>query len=546
MKRGRRFGPQRITNTGQGGFGFEQVEAEGPRTQGASDFIDDDPRHLFIGPKRLDVLLHEKGLGWVLELRRVMERLDYALLTVRYSTRGRRAYHPRTMLGLIMFGILSRQSSLRELEDLSAVHLGAWWMCGGHQIDHSTIGKFVVQHEEALGDSFFRALTASIFKQLNLRPGVSGIDGTVVEAASSRFAALRKEAAAAAAAQTRAKAEASPEDGAAQRAAAQAAEIVGKIEERVTARRKFGKSSESVTVVTSEPEAMLQPRKDGAIRPGYKLTTLMHEAGFIVGQHVHPSSETAAVKPVLEQHESVFEGALPSTLLADAGFFHGAVLREMAERNIDFLCPSGQTLDPRGTWEKKRVHGLFLKNAFTYDAARDVYVCPAGKELQCWTRGQDGRGAEYRGYRTQACQTCELRPQCTRSKRGRRIKRYDGDDYKEVMTAVLSNARARKMYGRRMSISEPIHAVFRELLGLRRFRRRGLGRVRAEAGLYAMAANVRKFLGDPALSAALATGLSTQFGRLVALICARRPFSAPFPGPEGPTAAIWRAHSAAA
>ena len=463
------------------------------RHLGRSDFVDDDPRTIFIGEKRLDRVLEEKGFGWVLRMRALMESLDYRLLTSRYSRLGRRPYHPRTLLSLILFGALTRQFSLRDLEELSAVHVGAWWLCGGNEIDHSTIGKFIVLHQEALSDEFFVALTARILKELGIKSGVTGIDGTVMEAASSRFSALRAEAVSALAAEAKERAAAEPGDAEAQREAETAAALETALEERQAQRESQRKDASTVTVVSTEPEAVVQPRKDGAKRPGYKVSAMAHEEGFVVGQHTDPSSETASVPALIGQHRAIFEGEAPPTMLADAGYFSLSMLREATEQGIDFLCPAGQTFEWSGEWEKKPDHELFPKTAFEYDAERDVYRCPAGETLGPLGKGRD-RNLEYRQYGTGRCASCALRPQCTRSRDGRRIKRYEGEEYKEGMRQVLANPRARRMYRKRMWIVEPIFAVFREHFGFRRFRRRGLSGVRAETGLFSMALNVKRAL----------------------------------------------------
>jgi hypothetical protein len=66
-------------------------------------------------------------------------------------------------------------------------------MCGGHQPDHSTIGKFIHMHRAALSDEFHVDLVKQVAGKLDLRPGVAALDGTVIEAASSRFRQLRAE-----------------------------------------------------------------------------------------------------------------------------------------------------------------------------------------------------------------------------------------------------------------------------------------------------------------------------------------------------------------
>jgi hypothetical protein len=489
---------KRVTNTGQQGFGFT-VPPPGPSAPqpvADSGFKDDDPYSIFMGERRLDAYLREAEMSWVLELRRVLGQLDYSMLTARYSDRGRQAFHPRTVLGLIFYGLFVRQKALRDLERLSTLDVGAMWICGGHRIDHSTVGKFVQQHEELLSTEFFIAVAGWVVRELKLRPGLSSIDGTVIESAGSHWRAIRAEAAQAQAEQARGAADAAPHDADLQGAATAATAVATVAQERCARREAQGKNSETVAVVPSDLDAVIQPRKDGAQRPGYKPSTLMHEAGVIIGQYVHPSSETAAVLPLLQQHTEIF-GLAPPTLLIDAGYHNGPLLGELVQREIDVLCPSGQAMGD-DDWEKKGSKGLFGKSQFHFDADRDAYQCPAGEWLMYADQGKDAQGRAYRRYRTQGCESCGLRAQCTQSRDGRSVKRYAGDEYKEAMALVLHHPRARQVYGRRMVIGEPVHAELRERLGLRRFHRCGLSAVRGEFALYCIAFNLKKALSHRA------------------------------------------------
>jgi len=491
---------KRVANTGQWGFGFCQaaVPTAAERKLISDDrFQDDESYHIVIGDRRLDQVLVDNDMRWVVELRKLLGSLDYSLLTAKYSARGRQALHPRTVLGLIVYGLFVRQIALRDLEQLSGANIGAWWMCGGRRIDHSTIGKFVQLHAEVLGKQFVTALAAWVVQRLKLRPGLSSIDGTVVESAASRWKLLQAEAAELAAAEATKAAGAEPENTALQQTAQAAQEVARVAEQRCAKRAQQGKKTATVVVACSDPDAVVQPRKDKVMRPAYKASTLMHEAGVIIGQYVDPSSETAAVKPLLAQHQEVFT-QLPPTLLTDAGYHHGELLGELAEQGIDVLCPSGKAMGD-DDWEKKGAKGLFAKNQFRYDDQRDAYVCPANELLGYADQGKDGRGHRYRRYRTAACAHCPVRAQCTTGQYGRSIKRYAGDEYKEAMALVLMQPRAREVYRQRMPIAETVHAELRERFGLRRFHRRGLSAVRAEFGLYCIAFNLKKALRDTAV-----------------------------------------------
>lgn len=490
---------KRVTNTGQRGFGFGATPVQAPSESGPladSRFKDDDPYSIFIGEQRLDVYLGQAEMGWVVELRKVLAKLEYSMLTAGYSDRGRQAFHPRTMLGLILYGLLVRRMALRDLERLSKVDVGAMWICGGHRIDHSTIGKFVQQHAELLSTEFFMAVAGWVVRELKLRAGVSSIDGTVVESAASHWRAIKAEAARLQAEQSRQAADAAPHDQDLHDVAMADAKVDAVAQERCARREAQGKSSATVAVVPSDLDAVIQPRKDGAYRPGYKASTLMHEAGVIIGQYVHPSSETIAVMALIEQHGELF-GVVPTTLLLDGGYHNGPLLGDLAHSEIDVLCPSGQTMGD-DDWEKKGNKGLFGKTKFQFDEDRDAYQCPAGERLTYSDQGKNAEGRAYRRYRTRSCGQCRLRDQCTKSKQGRSVKRYAGDEYKEAMMLVLQQPRARQVYGRRMTIAERVHAELRERLGLRRFHRRGLVGVRAEFAIYCIGFNLKKALSHRA------------------------------------------------
>jgi hypothetical protein len=158
---------QRLEPSGQRGLGFEEVAKE-EEAAGAGEpvgeqwFLPDDCHGLRVQEEPLVQYLIERGMSLPVNLRGLLEALDYSAFTRAYSKQGRKALHPRTQLGLIVYGMLKRQWSLRELEALAKCDAGAWLVCGGHQPDHSTIGKFIQLHSEILSEEFF----ADLVKQL--------------------------------------------------------------------------------------------------------------------------------------------------------------------------------------------------------------------------------------------------------------------------------------------------------------------------------------------------------------------------------------------
>jgi transposase len=473
----------------QQALAFEQVAAQRvKREPSRARFIDDAPDGLFLGSQRLDHFLRANGLGWVVRLRTELARIDYTAMETAYLGGGRKPYHPRTLLGLIVYGILNRAWSLRELEELAIRDLGAWWICGGQRPDHSTIGEFIQRHRAVLTEEFFCAVVQGLIRRLHVAPGVVAGDGTVIEAVASRYATLKREAAQQAAAAAHAAAAAAPEDEVVRQVAAHQAQVAATLEERCRAREQKGDSAEHTRVAPAELEAVVQPRKDGVVRPAYRPSVLVHVSGLIVGQAVHPSSETAVVPTLLNQHRTVF-GSEPPTALWDGAYCTPAVLQEMVERNIDVLTPAGKA---QGTddWEKRGPRGRFGKAQFRYAEERNAYQCPAGHWLTQVRQGHERAGYAYRMYATAACGTCALRAQCTSSQHGRTVKRYDGELIKELMAEVLRQPRARACYQQRAELAERPHAELRFRQGLNRFRRRGLAGAGVEYALHCLAFNL--------------------------------------------------------
>jgi transposase len=481
---------------GQLTLGFDDARLRIDRVRQIDDsdlFLEADPRELFIGAQRLEAYLDANGLGWVLRLAALLKELDYSALVRAYCPTGRRALHPRTLLGLIVYGILSRQWSLRELEGLARRDLGAWWVCGGHQPDHSTIGKFIQLYAEILTEEFFVGLVKSLANKLRLGPSTVAGDGTVIEAAASRYRLLRAEAVIGAALETRAAAEADPSEPQLARKARAAQEAAALLQERM--RRRRWRVPEDTELSLREPEAVLQPRKDGVSRPSYKPSAMVHEAGLIVGQHVDPTNERAAVEPMLEQHQAAF-GRLPPTVLLDAGFASNSLFQLLVEAEIDVLCPTGRASGDDDWERRQRWDSGFRKQAFRYISERDVYQCPVGRELIFSHWSADSHGRRYARYRGTRCDDCPLRERCTADRDGRTLKRYVGEELKELMAEVLSQPAARARYRRRAAIVEPLFAELRERQGLRRFHRRGLKSVRAEFALHCIAFNLKKAMAQ--------------------------------------------------
>jgi hypothetical protein len=478
--------------------------------------FDEGGRYLiWIGNLPLEKYLVARGLQRVIDLERAVAQLDLVPLMKAYKFGGRRPFHPRSMLGLIVYGMLVRRWSLRELELLAQTDVCAWWMTGGLQPDHSTIGRFIVMHADILTEDFFRSVSKHVVDALGLKRDDVAFDGTIVESAASHFRTLKREAAATAATKAAAKAEGEPDNPQAQTQAETATKVVQALAERSENREAAGKSGDQVQIAPSDFEAVVQPLKNGVIRPAYKPSIIATKERLIVGQVLEPSSETAAVKPLLDQYRATF-GADPLTAMMDAGYHCGSILKDMADAEINTLCPEGKA---KGDDDFLKMHGKhFAKSAFVYKEETDRYRCPAGQLLAPLAHVErDSVGRVYRRYQATGCAQCPLRDRCTENVKGRSVKRYTDDEYKDAMNEVFEQSAAREHYRHRQAMVEPVFAELRERQGLKRFHRRGRIRVAAEFALHCIAYNLKRMV---ALAAAAVAAGSAAAALVVLLVLA--------------------------
>lgn len=465
-----------------------EVLAPGPRQAGGMRFHDPDPRAIRLNAVRLDEHLKQMGQRQALQIREILETLDWGGFEQAYQPGGRRPYAPRAMLGVILYGIWQGVSSLRALEKLSRTDLGCLWVSGGILPDHSVLGRFIQRHEAELSGAFFEQLTAQVLKRTGSGTQTVAGDGSVIEAAGSRFAVMKAEALAQAIERSRTRIdEAGDADGGPHRQRLEQLERAqAALVPRQAKRRAQGKSSESMQVNVQDPEAVIQPQKGTKhYAASYKPSVLANEARVIVSFALDPSSETGVVPGLLDQAQRQGE---VSTALFDAGYCSDSVIEATAERDIELLCPEGRSQG--GSWLKTSTK-YYPKSQFTYDRGQDGYRCPQGQTLVPVGRyAGNERYRAYTLYGTPACGQCAFRDRCTRSARGRQIKRYEGDEAKDALRTKMQQCEVQARYRQRQAMVEPVFGGLRDRQGLRRFRRKGVKAVRLEFGLHALAYNL--------------------------------------------------------
>jgi transposase len=209
-------------------------------------------------------------------------------------------------------------------------------------------------------------------------------------------------------------------------------------------------------------------------------------AGVITAVQVTGSctADGRAVGTLLDKHGTSV-GRPARQLVGDRGYGSEAAMLACLEREVE-------------PWLARRhginTHGGFDRDRFTYVASRDLYLCPAGKELHRF-RFKAGRPAEYR-TRPGTCQRCELRQQCLgMGGHGNRvIRRSDHMELVEAMQARLVSRRGRLLLRKRHVLSERINADAKTKHGMNRAQFRGRAKMQIQALLTAAVINLKQLI----------------------------------------------------
>ena len=160
--------------------------------------------------------------------------------------------------------------------------------------------------------------------------------------------------------------------------------------------------------------------------------------------------------------------------------------------NIKALEDAGiRAYVPLPDWE--HMTPFFGPSKFTYDGARNVYLCPQGQLLRPFRMEQKAEKVEYRADAT-TCNACPLKAQCTSSQQGRQLHRSFHASYLERVKAYHQTPAYQKAMNKRKVWVEPLFAEAKDWHGLRRFRLRLLWRVNIEALRIAAGQNLKRLL----------------------------------------------------
>ena len=138
--------------------------------------------------------------------------------------------------------------------------------------------------------------------------------------------------------------------------------------------------------------------------------------------------------------------------------------------------------------------------AFVYDAQRNSYFCPQGKELSFSSSYNEklanNKTIKRHRYHASAkdCAACPLLDRCVKGKsKFRLVSRDDAEELRVQLRERMRTDEAQAAYDRRMQCERPF-ATIKHVMGARQFLHRGLQKVRQEWTWLVTAFNLQRLI----------------------------------------------------
>jgi len=449
----------------------------------------------FLGESHVARFIRE--FVWTLNL----EGLGFVAPTARF---GRKPFGRAAMLGAWLYGYMVGFRSTRSLERACGNDMGAIWLTGNLQPDHTTLWEFWKAHRVRIKSLMKEsALTACRLGLVDLE--LVAVDGTKLRASASDKRAWSVEEltkwAKALDEQIEAYAKEVTEAG-----DLGSARLPEELQDRECLRKAIHTAIEEMNVLGV---SRLSPT-DGDARTmktpaGMKLSYNVQAAvdsksGIVVGFEVSQNaSDGELLNHMITQVEQTV-GLSPSTTVADTGYFSSEQIG-VARQNKHAIVVGVRGKEPR---KDEPLHSwLFEKKP-----GEDVLVCPVGGELTYFGSARSHESLVHLSrYRCTQGWACPLAQQCTRSSKGRIVEATPHRDSMLRQWQQQQTPECREILEkRRGAIVERLFGYIKRTLGLRYLEHRGLEAVVAVCGMAMSVANLRtifKYWKPGALRAAL-------------------------------------------
>ncbi|HOI25783.1 MAG TPA: IS1182 family transposase [Caldisericia bacterium] len=459
-----------------------------------------DRNQIIMFPESIDEYISDDNSVRVIDA--YVEQLDMEKLGFQRTTApvmGRPPYSPKDLLKLYLYGYLNRVRSSRRLEHEAIRNIEVIWLLKKLKPDFKTIADFRKDNKKAL-KAVFRDFTKLCDEWNLFGKELVAIDGSKFRASNSKrnnYSAKKLERhikyidekienymRELDEGDTTETCDRKPD----------ASEIKEKLQQLRERKNKYEKYKEHLDktgeneISTTDPDARLMCNNNNNVDVSYNIqTTVDSKHKIIVDFKVSQKpNDLGELDNMALRAKKLFKGK-EFEALADKGYYKAEDLKKCVENGITPYVT--KQIYSNGTGDRD-----FYGDRFKYDKDKNVYICPAGKELYyARDRKQKGKGIighEYRNY--EACKNCEFKDRCTKSEKGRVICRHVDQDFLD--TIDLQTELNMEKYKLRQMIVEHPYGTIKRSWGAYYFLTRRKISVTAEISLSLLVYNLKRVM----------------------------------------------------
>lgn len=506
-------------------------------------FKDYNPQQILLLPPSLEELIAPKHLVRVVN--QVVDSMDISELINQYEGGGTSAYHPRMLLKVLLYAYSVKIYTGRKMAKALTQDIHFMWLSGMSRPDFRTLNNFRSSKAKEVIEVLFKEMLEFLIEHSYVKMENYFCDGTTLRADANQYKmvwkknaerfklktqekceALFKEIDALNAAEDKQYADTDLEEhGNAstisktdinkhidklnekikstldKRTRIKAKSLENKLEQAKGKIEKYEKQIDTsgkrsgYNKTDTDASAMMMKNKV-EILPAYNVMAGCEDQ-FITGVSVHQNTNDGACFKEHLEHANQQQPIKPENIIADSIFGTAQNYELLEDKQINnYLKFPSFHAEQKQSYKDK----IFLKDNFYYDPVSDTYSCPNDELLTLRktypeTHKRTGYTTEIKVYECSNCSDCVFYRQCCKSEKGanRTIKVNPKlEHYKVKARANLKSDEGIILRKKRSIEIESCFGDIKQNMGFRRFHVRGLGKVKTEISLIAMAHNLRK------------------------------------------------------
>ena len=446
----------------------------------------------------------------------IFGQIDSLSIEKKYSYLGQNAYHPRLIVGILIYAYSKGVFSSRQIEKRCHEDLGFMYVSHLNCPNFRVLSDFRKDNPDFLKECFIQS--ALLAKELGMVSfGHVSLDGSKFKANTSKHKAmsyeylkLREEELVNQIKELVEQAEQCDQGEDEQLQDKTGSEIPDELKIKAKRLAKIRTAKEALEkrehelnpgkkidgkkqISFADDEAKIMGKKGNYEYAYNGQISVDEKAQIIVGQHLSQNAnDKKEVEPALEQIQETM-GELPEKMSQDNGYLSGANLEKLNEAGVDAYVATGRE-DKKDIRPVEDCNREIKKPDFAYDSERDCFTCPGGQTLELKSKGEDGKRV-YQAQR-EACGQCSYRERCCKSQKGepRTINTDDKEPLRQQMIDKMEQDSSKEVYKKRKVIVEPVFGQIKNS-GFRGFLLRGYRKASGEFSLACAVHNFKKIVG---------------------------------------------------